>query len=164
MFVRAKCRNANFRKFCTRGSSVNRFKRLKICKNWSTHNSIHKKLYLLGYNAVWSVTSQSMFRRNVRPTSSGSKHKPSLVTCFMLLPFLAYSLTLEMEEICSSETSVDFQRSIMLYNAADRRLHLKASKQTFFPQGRNTRLSPEREEYTQMCKFTSSGMWRRLVW
>jgi hypothetical protein len=31
-----------------------------------------------------------------------------LVTCFTLVPCLAYSFTLKMEVTCSSETSVDF--------------------------------------------------------
>jgi hypothetical protein len=41
-----------------------------------------------------------MFRRNISPPSSGSKNKPS---------------TLKMEAICSSQMSVDFQRTIRRY-------------------------------------------------
>jgi hypothetical protein len=38
---------------------------------------INEEFYLLGYNAVYSVESQLMFRRNIAPPSSGSKNKPS---------------------------------------------------------------------------------------
>jgi hypothetical protein len=36
-------------------------------------------------------------------------------TYFMLVSYLAYSSTLKMEETCSSETSVDFQRATRQY-------------------------------------------------
>jgi hypothetical protein len=34
--------------------------------------------YLLGYNAVWSVESRPIFRRNISTPSSGPKNKPSM--------------------------------------------------------------------------------------
>jgi hypothetical protein len=55
----------------------------------------------LGYNAVYS--SQSTFRRNISPSTSGSKTIPSKnPACW------AYSSILKMEAICSFETSIDF--------------------------------------------------------
>jgi hypothetical protein len=38
-----------------------------------------------------------------------------LVICFMLVSFLVYPSTLKMKAMCSSETSVDFQRTIGRY-------------------------------------------------
>jgi hypothetical protein len=38
-----------------------------------------------------------------------------LATCFTLASYSTYSLTLKMEAICSSETSVDFQRTTQRY-------------------------------------------------
>jgi hypothetical protein len=46
--------------------------------------------------------------------TAGSKHK-SGCPCFMLVSFSAYFWTLKMEEICSSEMSVDFQANTMRY-------------------------------------------------
>jgi hypothetical protein len=37
----------------------------------------YEEYYLLGYNAVYSFQSQPMFRRNMSPSSSGSKNNPS---------------------------------------------------------------------------------------
>jgi hypothetical protein len=45
-----------------------------------------------------------------------------LVTCLTLVSFLAYFSTLKMEAICSSETAVDFQRTLRCYIAEDRTL------------------------------------------
>jgi hypothetical protein len=44
-----------------------------------------------------------------------------LTSCFMLVSYLAYSSTLKMEMTCSSETSIDFQRSTLRYEG--RTLH-----------------------------------------
>jgi hypothetical protein len=38
-----------------------------------------------------------------------------LATCFLLVPCLAYFLTLKMEAACSSEMSVNVQRAIRHY-------------------------------------------------
>jgi hypothetical protein len=46
-----------------------------------------------------------------------------LATRFTLLSCLAYSSTLQMEAVCSSETSVDFQRTTRRYIPEDRTLH-----------------------------------------
>jgi hypothetical protein len=69
--------------------------------------------------AVYSVESQPTFRRNIWPPSSGSKNKPSTKQAwaelcfprpFTLVSSSAYSLTLKMEAIFCSETSVDSKR------------------------------------------------------
>jgi hypothetical protein len=51
------------------------------------------------------------FRRKISPPSSGLL----LLFCFMLISCLAHSSTLKIEEICSSTTSVVFQRSTRRY-------------------------------------------------
>jgi hypothetical protein len=56
-----------------------------------------EEYYLLGYNAVQSVESQ--------PSRACLPPDITLVSCS------AYSSNLKMEAICSSETSVDFQRT-----------------------------------------------------
>jgi hypothetical protein len=43
--------------------------------------------------------------------------------CFMLISCLAYPSTLKMEVTCSTETSVDFQRTTWRYIPEDRTLH-----------------------------------------
>jgi hypothetical protein len=65
-----------------------------------------EEFYLLGYNAAQSVESQQTFRTNIVPPSS------EFLMCFMLVSRLLYSSTLKMEEKCSSETLVGFQRNI----------------------------------------------------
>jgi hypothetical protein len=69
-----------------------------------------EELYLLGYNAMHSVESQPTFRRNMSPPSSGSKNKPSNKIS-VKAGWLAYFSTLLLEVTCSTETSVDFQRT-----------------------------------------------------
>jgi hypothetical protein len=54
-----------------------------------------------------------------------------LVACFMLVYCLAYSSTLKMEAICSSETSVYFHRTTRRYMPEDRTLPLKSSQILF---------------------------------
>jgi hypothetical protein len=82
-----------------------------------------EECYLLGYNAVYSVESQPMFRRNTSPPSSGSKNKPSKKPAWKQVASRAYSSTLKIEAICSSETSVYFQRTARHYIAQDSTLH-----------------------------------------
>jgi hypothetical protein len=72
--------------------------------------------------------NQWTFRRNISPQSSGSKKNQARnqheagskqATCFMLVSSVAYS-TLKMEAICSSETSIDFQRITLRCIAEDK--------------------------------------------
>jgi hypothetical protein len=70
-----------------------------------------EELYLLEYNAVYSVESH-LFRRNMSRLSSRSKNRPSKK------PAWSSMLT-----TCSSETSVDFQRTTRRYIPEDRTLH-----------------------------------------
>jgi hypothetical protein len=90
---------------------------------------MHEELYLLGYKAVYSVESQRTFWTIMSLPSSGSKNKPRKPAQFCLLPAftlfscLAYSSTMKMVAIYSSETPVDFQRSTQHYVPEVRTLH-----------------------------------------
>jgi hypothetical protein len=76
---------------------------------------------------VLHVESQLTFRRNILPPSSGSRNKPRnnpvrkqvASRAFTLVSWSAYSSTLKMERIFSSETSVDFQRTTRRYIPED---------------------------------------------
>jgi hypothetical protein len=76
----------------------------------------------------WHITSCSSLKVNrhfggtyylhlqgQRISQEISTNETLFVTCFMLVSCLAYSSTLKMEVICSSETSVDFQRITWRY-------------------------------------------------
>jgi hypothetical protein len=70
------------------------------------YSGSYEELYLLGFNAVWSLGSQPTFRRNIS--------KLGLPPPFTLASVSTYS-TLMMEAICSSERSIDFQWTIRRY-------------------------------------------------
>jgi hypothetical protein len=63
------------------------------------------------------------FRRNISPKSSRSRCKitrtqhdsGSNLTCFLMVSCLSYSSTLKMEAVRSSETLVNFYRTIWRY-------------------------------------------------
>lgn len=66
-----------------------------------------------------------MFRMNVLPPSSESNIKRNKTTalfdaCRLLVSCLAYSLTLEMEAECSSETPADFYQTTRRYVSEDK--------------------------------------------
>jgi hypothetical protein len=92
----------------------------------------NEQFSLLVFNAVWSVEIQPALRRIIPPSSRSKKKrskKPAkLATCFMLVSSLAYSSALKMEATCSSETSVDFQRTMRSYIPEGRTLHNDCSK------------------------------------
>jgi hypothetical protein len=91
-----------------------------LFKIWDSHSGGYEELYLLGYNAVYSVESQPTFRRNMS-LSSGLKNIAKQETSMKQV-----ASTRKMEAACSSETSVDFQLAIWHYIQEDRTL------QTFF--------------------------------
>jgi hypothetical protein len=66
----------------------------------------------------WDITPCSPLR--VNRLFGGTCHL--IDTCFALVSCLAYSSTLNMEAICSSETSLDFQWTTQLYIPEDRTL------------------------------------------
>jgi hypothetical protein len=83
-----------------RGTDVLLIEQITI-RIWGSYRGGYEEFYLLLYNVVWSFKSQSTFRKNISPLSL-------LATCFTLIYFLTYSSILNMELICSPETSVDF--------------------------------------------------------
>jgi hypothetical protein len=88
---------------------------------------------LLEYKAMYSSESQPTVPRNISPQSSRSKNMPnwheegmkqgSSCYSFMLESFLAYSSTLKMKAIYSSEISVDFRRVTWSHISENRTLH-----------------------------------------
>jgi hypothetical protein len=64
----------------------------------------HKELCLLGYNAVYSVESQSTFRRNMSSGSKNNKRETSMKKVASRAPLVP---------CCASETSVDSQRKTL---------------------------------------------------
>jgi hypothetical protein len=61
---------------------------------------------------VWFSETRPAFQRNIFPPSSGLKSEPRkkalLAASFLMVSCLVYTLTLKMEVIYSSNTSVDF--------------------------------------------------------
>jgi hypothetical protein len=83
-------------------------------------------------NFMQSVESKPTFQRNISSPSLRSRNKSSkkpackqvlLGTAFTLVSFSAYSLTLKMEVICSSEMSVDFHQTTWRCILEDDTLH-----------------------------------------
>jgi hypothetical protein len=48
------------------------------CGTVGARGGNYEDFYILGYNAVWSVQCRPTFRKNMSPSSSGSKDKPSM--------------------------------------------------------------------------------------
>jgi hypothetical protein len=71
-------------------------------KFWGSHSGDYEEFYLLRYTAVLTCWLAL------------------LASCYALVSCLAYSSTLKMEATCSSETSVEFQRTIRRYTPEDR--------------------------------------------
>jgi hypothetical protein len=88
----------------------------KFSRIWGSRSGDYEEFYVLGYDAVQSVESQLTFRRNIFPSSSGLESKPSKKT---------FMKQAESNATCTSETSVDFQRTILRYIPEDRTLHKK---------------------------------------
>jgi hypothetical protein len=82
---------------------------------WGCHSGGCEEFYLLRYNAMWSVKSQPTFRRNMSPPS----FRVCLPPAFTPVSCSAYSSILKMEATCSSEKSVDFQRTTQRYIPED---------------------------------------------
>jgi hypothetical protein len=70
--------------------------------------------YLLVYDAVKSVPSRPKFRKHMLAPSA------HVAVYFRAVPCLAHSSALKMEPTCSSETSIDFQRTTQHYIPEDR--------------------------------------------
>jgi hypothetical protein len=75
----------------------------------------------------WDIMLCSKQARNQR--EAGSKQSSASV-CFALVSCMAYSSTLKMEAKCSSETSVDFQRTVLsTLNKQSRKLDREKDEQ-----------------------------------
>jgi hypothetical protein len=75
---------------------------------------------------VYSVESQPTFQKNISPPSLWYKNNQCgacLQFAFTLVSSWAYSSTLKMKPICSSETSVDLQLTTRFYIPEDSTLH-----------------------------------------
>jgi hypothetical protein len=79
----------------------------------------YEVFYLLGYNAEYSVEIQPTFQKNMSPKPSWQ----SLPHVFTLVSCSAYSLTLNMEALCSSEMLIDFQMTTRRCIPEDRTVH-----------------------------------------
>jgi hypothetical protein len=96
----------------------------QACSSDTWHSRVGFKVLtpVVGYNAVGS---QPNFQRNILPPSWGStkrsSKKPALSSgCYLLhAVLLIYSSVLKMEATCSSETSVEFQRTTRRYIPED---------------------------------------------
>jgi hypothetical protein len=103
------------------------------CKvnNLGIYCNLINNCYRVGFEVLTEVVMKSYIFRRITPCSL-------LATCFTLVSCLAYSSTMKMEATCSSETSVDFQRTTRHYIPEDKtllkhcyRLSLERHKKSF---------------------------------
>jgi hypothetical protein len=72
---------------------------------------------------IRGITSCSQLKLNRRFGGIFCLHLAELATWFILVTCLAYSSNLQMKATCSSETSVDLQRTTRRYFLEDRTSH-----------------------------------------
>jgi hypothetical protein len=88
-----------------------------LLKEWWTSTTLRRVV-------LWDITSCSPLKVNQHFGRTWCLHLQALLaTCFKLVSCSAYSWTLKMEATCSSETSVDFQRTTHRYIPEHRTLH-----------------------------------------
>jgi hypothetical protein len=87
-----------------------------LCRIWRSRGGSYEEFCLLGYNAMYSIESQQMSRKNLSLPSSGSKNKLNKI------PVWKQVINRVNRQICSSETSVKFQRTVQRYIPEDRKL------------------------------------------
>jgi hypothetical protein len=92
------------------------------CWIFGSHSSNYEEFYLLRYSAVWSSKNQPTFWWYIspllfRPDESGRQETSDalLSAWFMFVYWRDYYSILNTEAKCSSETSVDFQRTTWRY-------------------------------------------------
>lgn len=89
---------------------------------WDSHGGHCGKCYIYRYDSVLSGSSSSMFRRKFVPPfpvtknqpikqQAGHKKEEKGCGCFLLVDFLVYPSTLQMEAVRTSETSKKFYRN-----------------------------------------------------
>jgi hypothetical protein len=86
-----------------------------LSKNTSAHALVTSSTNSAGEVRIAEVLKSSIFW-DITPCS------PLLATCFLLVSFFAYFLTLKMETTYSSETSIDFLRTTRRDIPEDRNL------------------------------------------
>jgi hypothetical protein len=131
------------------GTILISFKTLPQCVgNKVLTTVVMKSTYPLGYNVVYYVEKQPTFlrtnRHNLQDRISQARcQRESRWQAITMVSCSAYS-TLKMEAICSSETSVEFQRSTRSYIPEDSTLHatiyLSNVQQIYYITGRIRRL------------------------
>jgi hypothetical protein len=97
------------------------------------HWTMNKECERLGWNVVQFVWSPSTFRWKVEPPSSGSKIKSGNKPARYRRQCLANSST---EAVCSSETAINFCRTIRHYNQEKKTMLLWSASELFRPSDR----------------------------
>jgi hypothetical protein len=93
---------------------------------WTPHNKMSEyylwicNLKVAGFEVITAVVKKSSTFWDITPYSPLKVNwrfegTCPLATCFVLVSYLAYSLTLRREAKCFSETGVDFQRTTQRY-------------------------------------------------
>jgi hypothetical protein len=90
-------------------------------------------------SVFWDITPCSLLKVSRRFGGTFRLAPAELAACFALVPFLAKSWTLKMEAICSTETSVEFQRATRRCIPEDRTLHNHCYENKRFPAYYETR-------------------------
>jgi hypothetical protein len=93
-----------------------------VIVGYVSQSGVHVEFSLLGYNAVNPLKVNRHFGGKLRLHHQSRKISQAtlLATFFMPISSLAYSSTLKMDAICSSETSIDFQQTTWCYIFEDR--------------------------------------------
>jgi hypothetical protein len=90
-----------------------------------TTKNFYRIFYILGHNAVKSAESEPTFRRNMSLPYLRTNNKPSMKSAWKHVESRVcsdYYSALKMEATCTSETSMDFQRT-RRYIPENRNLH-----------------------------------------
>jgi hypothetical protein len=98
------------------------------CRISGSYSGGYEEFYILGYNVLYSVSIQTILRRNTPPSPplSASMNKPSKILCLLcLLPSSCWLLACLIRQpriwaTCLSLMSADFQRTTWCYIPKDK--------------------------------------------